>query len=349
MRRFFLVVTGIMLVVILFFLFPIQVPLSIEAIGRILPAKKWDLLRGQDGRLISTLYDNSIGSIESYTVTHVDRGDYVTFRLLPTMKSGALVAIGDPVGLIYSNEVESQLTKLRGELATEMASLSLNSTGEKDSVIKEAQLHVAQAEKQAEQQGKEVARFKALYKNKLIPKAELENAETTLRMYAIEVDRAKADLISVRTGAKKQQIDLVRSRISALKDEMSILQKRLNASSLTSPITGCVSHSFSGDVLVEIVSSIDYIVLLTIKWKDRELITPKQRIKLKIDGFQHTPTAKIKHVGQKIDIVNGEQVFEIIATIETGQKDLLPGLIARCSLLCGPVSLLEYLQRFLSA
>lgn len=344
MIRFISVTVVILLVITALFLLPIEVPYSIEVPGRIVPLKEWVLVRGQDGRLISALYNHLLGTTEGYEVTHVDRGDHVTFKLHPAMVDGKSVAIGDTVSLIYSNEVERQWAHLKGELATELASLTLNSTGEKESVIREAQLRLAHAQKQAEQQRKEVARLQGLFDKKLIPEADFEVAETTLRLYEIQMNIAEAQLQTVQTGVREEQTDWVHSRIAALREEIEILEKRIHASTLTSPIAGRVACFFSGDTLAVVQDTTGYVVVLPVKWKDRKKIALKQQVELKIDGVFDGLTGTIEHVGSMAHVVNGEQVFGIKAIIVADRRNLASGLIARCAISCAPVSPYEYLR-----
>ena len=86
---------AVLVVVAALFLLPIELPYSIEVPGKLLPLREWVLIRGQDGRLISTLYDHLLGTIEGYEAMHVDRGDHVTFKLHPAMEDGKSVAAGD--------------------------------------------------------------------------------------------------------------------------------------------------------------------------------------------------------------------------------------------------------------
>lgn len=348
MKRTVFMAVGALLFLILLVYAPIDLPYSVKATGKILPRKNWILTRTQDGCIMSTLFDNSLGSTTNYAVTDVERGDYVSLELLPTITLGASIAAGETIGFIYSNELERQLAQLKGELAAEMASLTINRTGEKEPLIKEAQLRIDHAKSQAEQQRKEVDRLQALASMKMIPGADLENAEIMLRRYEIEVEIAEAELHNVRTGAKPQQVDWVYSRISALKKEIEILKKRLDVSKLISPITGHVSHFFSGETLVEISSTTNYVVLLLVKWKDRQLISPKQRIKLSLEGSRNSPIGRIEHVGQNVNIVGGKQFIQVTAIVEEEDKNLVPGLIARCSIECDPVRPWEFLRRFFS-
>ena len=348
MIRFLSVTIAALLAVILLVFLPIELPYSIEVPGRIVSLKEWVLVRGQDGRLVSTLYDNALGTVESYAVTQVDRGDHVVFKLHPAMVAGASVATGDTVGRIYSNEVDRQLTRLRGELSTERASLRLSRTGEKESVIEEAQLRLLHARKQREQQREEVTRLQALAERKFISDVDMEIAETALRLYEIQVDIAEAQVRTVQTGVREEHVDWVRSRVTALQEEIEMLEKRLAASTLTSPIAGRVPRSFSSDTLAVIQDTTGYVVVLPVKWKDRDHIELKQPVELRLGGFGHSLVGTIESMGNRVHVINGQQIFGVVAIVEAEKGKLAPGLIVRCAVSCAPVRPFEYLWRVLT-
>ena len=89
MIRSLSVAIAVLLAIAALFLLPIELPYSVEAPGRIMPLKEWVLVRGRDGAVIATLYDHVQGSIESYAVTDIDRGDHVTVRLHAARMDGA--------------------------------------------------------------------------------------------------------------------------------------------------------------------------------------------------------------------------------------------------------------------
>ncbi|MCZ6633032.1 MAG: hypothetical protein O7G87_06465, partial [bacterium] len=86
---------AVLIVVGMVFYWDVKVPYSIETAGKFLPQKEWVLVRGQDGRLISTLYDHVRGKVEDFDVMHVENGDNLTFKLHPAIVAGATVAVGD--------------------------------------------------------------------------------------------------------------------------------------------------------------------------------------------------------------------------------------------------------------
>ena len=327
-------------------LLPIRIPYSIQALGRIMPAKEWILSRGEDGGLMATLYDHILGTMRAYSVAQFGRGDTIEFTLHSSIVPGAFVAIGDTVGLIHSNDpaMERQLTRLTGALSTERALLGLYRAGEKESVVREAQQRLTYAKQRAEEQRKIMERQHTLYERDLISQEEFEMAESTSKLYDIDVAIAEAELQTVQTGANKEQMDLVHSRIRALEDEIEMVRKTLENYTLTAPLSGLVFRSFSGDTLVAIGATA-YVVVMLVKWKDRPYLAPNQDVQLNVSGLNSSPRGTLMQLGNSVRVLNGEQVLLAAALVKPNAEGLVPGLIARCSISCEPATPLEYLGR----
>lgn len=331
------------------FLVPMKIPYSIEVPGRMMPIREWILTTGENGQLRATLYDHIPGTMRTYSVTQFERGDVMRFTLHPAIRPGASVATGDTVGVIYSNKTEHQLAQLTGALSTAMASLNLYRSGEKESVIREAQQRLAHAREQAEEQRKILERLRMLYERDFISEQEIEIAESTLGLYDIHVTIAEAQLQTVQTGSKEEQIDLVCSRIRALKEEMNTVRKRLEHLTLISPLSGVVFRFFSGDTLVAMGDTAAYVVVMPVKWKDRRYLTSKQEVTLNVDGLHSSLHGTLLQLGRVVQVLNGQQVLWATAIVKPNAEGLAPGLIVRCSISCEPVRPIQYLGRVIRA
>lgn len=345
MTRILLFAIGVLAIAAVLLFLPVRLPYAIEAPGKILPQREWVLVRGQDGCLMSTLYNRVMGSVEAYEVRQIERGDDLTFRQHPSIVAGASVAAGDTVGVVHSLELRRRLARLQGELASELAALSLNRAGQKASVVQEAQQRLVHAQAQAEQQRRQLERLQALLKRDAISREELEIAEDQLKLYEIQIDVEKAQLSSVQTGARQQQVDWVRSRISALHREMEVLERKQAASTLTVPVSGRVARCFSADTLVVVQDTTGYVVILPVKWIDRDRIALRQLVMLNAGSVFHVLQGTVEQLGNTAHVVGREQVFGVTAILDPRGEALAPGLIVRCTISCDPVRPFEYMRR----
>lgn len=328
----------------------LELPCTLEAPGKVVPQREWVLVRGPDGQLISTLSDHLSGRTESCAVVAFDRGDYGTFHLHPTLAIGAAVALGDTIGQIYSHELERQLADLRGQLATELASLALARTGEKESVIQEARLRLEQARLQAEQQRREVTRLQALFDQNLVAGAELEIAMTTLKVQELQFAIAAAQLQTAQTGAREAEVEWIRTRTAALQEELDLLERRAEIATLCAPLRGRFAGAFSGDTLAVIQDTAAYVVLMPVRWTNRSQLAPGQTVELQIEGSAARPTGAIEYLDRIArTALDGRQFLSARVLVADSTATLVPGLVVRCAIHCPPVSLIEYLWNFLSS
>lgn len=114
---------------------PITIPYTIKVPGKIIHTKEWVLQRGNDGSVISTLYDHRTGLIRDYSAIQIGRGDAIRFQFSPTIFANNTINPGDTVGVFKSNSLLLRLSGLYRELALAKASLHVSITGEKQEVI----------------------------------------------------------------------------------------------------------------------------------------------------------------------------------------------------------------------
>ena len=301
MRKFppkFFVLTFLLLAGVGAFLFlPIRIPYTMHAPGKIQPWKEWVLVRSDDGILSATIMNHQLDFAESCGNTQTDRGDQASFRFHPAVMTRESVSAGDTIGFVYSYDVEFEWAQLKGELRTEMATLALYEAGEKESLVREARLKFDYAKKQVEQQRREIARLHSLAEKSMIPEAEMEREQTELQLFEIQANTAEAALNSVQTGYKKEQIDVTRARIQSLREEIYVMEKRMRYSTILTPIDGRVFRTAGSDTLAVIQDTTRYVLVLPVKWKDRKLLLPNQKVTITVDGIDIPVAGRIERVG----------------------------------------------------
>jgi len=343
MKYFSLIIVTIIILFIL--LYPGKIPNSIEAIGRIMPCREWIITRGRDGLLMATLRNHVQGTVETYSVTQFERGDPVKFSFNRFINSGTHVSAGDTVGWIDSSEIERQLVQLEGELKTQRALLSMAETGEKESLIQEAEKRLEHAREQVEEQQKIVKRTKNLFETNFLPEQDYEIAKSTLRLFELNIEIAEAQLQTVQSGTKKEEIDMISSQINAFEKDIDALSNKYKQYNITSPLSGTVFEISSGDTLLIIGDTSSYLVTIPLQVKNRKYISNRQDVKVDIEGLGIPLYGRIVKRGNVVHVLNGNQVFIAIARLSTDNHDLLPGMFGKCSVICEPLRPREYIIR----
>jgi hypothetical protein len=328
----------------------VDLPCSIEAPGKVFPRQEWVVVRGPDGQLLCSVSDHLRGRAESYAVVGFERSDYAQFQLHPALSAGAAVTAGDTVGRLYSSDLERELADLRGQLAAELASLAMAQTGDKESVVEEAQRRFDQARVQAEQQRREVARLRALLDRSLVSRADVELGASTLRLNELQQDIAAAQLRTARTGVRQPEVERLRVRVASLQEEVDLLARKAEAATVRTPLSGRFAGPLSGDTLVVVQDTSAYVVLLPIGWERRHQVAAGQPVAVQLAGSAAPLAGTVEQLGRTAyTALDGRQFFNAKARIEDPAGDLAPGLIVRCSITCPPVNLFEYLHRFFAS
>ncbi len=334
---------SLILIFVIIILLPIEFESTLKFTGRLYPAREWILSRGADGELIASLHDYKDGTLQSYNVAQIIRGDFVKFNLKAVQD---IVKSGDTIGIFYSSEIEHQLTRLKGLLDVEIATLEFYLSGEKSAIIQEALKRYEQAKEQAESQRKIFERTKILYEKNLIPLQEFEIAQTMLKVYETNVEIAKAQLENVSTGAKAEQIKMIKANIKMLQKEIEVLEKRLKDFILISPISGVVNRTFSQDTIITIADTSELVALFPINLSDASKIKPGQKVQVKED---ETLKGMINKISKNVKFIGGQQVIFCTAVFKNGKTFLKPGAMITCSVSLGKVKPLEMITNFLKS
>lgn len=331
------------LIVILYFL-PIEIPYSITVTGKVLPSREW-IVSKSDGILITMLSDNKTGINRNYAVSEFIRGDAIQFVVDDDLVSGKPVSVNDTVGAIYSNEVSRMIMELNGELEVAQKNLAMYETGEKPELVEEVESRLAYMKKQAEENRKLAERRKAQYEKNLISEEEYEIYRGAAELSEINVVMTEAQLRTVQTGVKQQEIEYAKAQINSLRNQLDILNQRHKNFTLLSQVTGIARRIASGDTLLIISDTSEYVAYMSIPFEDRNLLYRGQDISISFSTAESTPEARLLRVEHAVYNINGKQVTMAAAVINKNTKELVPGLMVKCKIECDPLSPREYINR----
>ena len=343
-KNLFIWITLVVMVTVLLIL-PIKINYKLSVKGKILPSKEWIIYKGTDGRLTSQLINYRTGLSQSYDVNLFDRGDAMQFSFDTTLHSGFQIKANDTIGVVYSNEIERLIENLKGQIISAKASLSLNLTGEKQSVIDQENKNLEYAITQADEQKKILDRMEELYKKGFVSQEEYEITKGTYDLYNINILISKARLNAVETGAKQEQINYFKSQIGSLESELAVLQKRYKGFTITSPLSGIINRKTNSDTLMTISDISEYILVCPVKVVDKKFINDSAKIEISTSGKSLDNFARVFEIGNIVQLVNGIQVVTVTALFNGSGPELIPNLIVDCYIHTGSLSPIEYLNR----
>ncbi|KPL14743.1 MAG: hypothetical protein AMS23_00285 [Bacteroides sp. SM1_62] len=334
----------IIVVIIISVFLPVKFPYRIKAQGKILPAKEWILHKQTDGSLLTVFRDNQQNVIKTYAAYQVERGDILKFQMATSLNQTGHINCNDTVGYISSNEVNREIKRLRGELAIAKASLQMNLSGEKTSIIQEAEDWSALSRERAELQSKILERQVELYEKELISQESLEIAQGTAKIYELESNMAQAQLQTLQTGVKPEHIQLIESEIKSKNDELTVLEERSQSYILCSPLDGNVLSMVSEDTLL-IVADTMSVVIMPINWQYFAEVNTDQDVTIDYEVSGEKIVGKLVKVNRFMQLLMGEQIF--IATAYLNTSNLPRNMVVTCSISGRPRSALEHVTRFI--
>lgn len=282
-----ILLVSIPLIILIILILPVKIPYSISTIAKVKPAKQWLIVKGADGKLITTLLNNFNGNVENYSVTQFERGDVVQFFLHKNIHAGIKVNQKDSIAFITSNLSEIEITQLKSELAAALAELKLSQSKEKESVINTEQQKLEFAKKQFEEQQNIFNRQKALYDKQLISQEEFELAKSSLDLFRINVDIATERLSTVQTGSKAEEIEFIKTRIQGLQNQIKAVESKFQKYYLLSPINGIVQRTYSTDTLMNIEDYDEMVAFLPVNKNYLNELKVGQKVFIK-NEFTHS-------------------------------------------------------------
>ena len=343
------IATAVVLLLVILFVLPIKLPYSFSAIGRLNVAEEWIILKGRDGQLITMLKDLRTGVLKNYSVTEFERGDNARFTFNPNIKVGMTISKSDIIGSISSNELEIRLTSLKGKLLVTEALLNHNLSGEKESLIKEAEENLVYLRKKAELEKKIYFRQEKLFEKNLISEEEYDISKNTIELNLIEVAIAVTQLRSVSTGEKSEQIDFIKSQIIALKNEITVLEKRAANFILTSPINGFVKGVQIGDTLLVIADTSQYVLTVQVPLDKYKYITKVPGAHVTIPFHNKDADATLGSINNSVQYFSSRPVVIATAIVNKTSNNFIPGLLVKCNIECEEIELSEHLKRIFNS
>jgi hypothetical protein len=343
------IITVVILLLVILFVLPIKLPYSFSAIGKLNVAEEWIILKGRDGQLITMLKDLRTGIAKNYSVTEFERGDNARFTFNPNIKVGMTISKSDIIGSIFSNELEIRLTSLRGKLLVTKAFLKQNLSGEKESLIKEAEENLVYLQKKAEVEKKIYLRQEKLFEKNLISEEEYEVYKNTNELNTIEIAIAETQLHSISSGEKSEQINFIKAQITALNNEITMLEKKVANFILTSPINGFVKGLTVGDTLLVIADTSQYVLTVQVPLEKYNYITTVPGAHVTILLHNKFAAATLGSMNNSVHYLSSRPVVIATAIVNESSNNIIPGLLVKCDIECGEIEIAEHIKRIFNS
>jgi hypothetical protein len=342
-RRHILILILILIVVSIFL--PIPVRYNFIASAKIYPLKEWKLSRGADEGFYSQTYNYENDALSDFKHYRFERGDIAELKIRQDIRFDSLVRAGDTVAWIESFYIQNEITRLTNLRDVEMANKNVLATGEKQSLIDEAQRKYIYAQQQLDLERKNFNRQERLYMDSVITPADFDIAENSLKLAEINVQVTFNALQSLSTGEKDPVLQMSDRQITSYDKEIERLEEQKGQYTIVTPFAGFLDYDANLDGVLKVSDNRGLVLRIPVPYQQAsylnhlhsvEFSTPDNKIKLH---------AKFKGFEENVSLIQNQQFVIAKAVTEESTAGIYPGMVVRCRIFCDKVSVLEYLKR----
>ncbi len=337
----------ILLILIAALYAPIKIPFEAESIGRVYPAREWQLVQDQTGRITSVIRDHRIGSTQQIDAYQFEQGDIsgLAFNLPPDR----FVHVGDTVVRMYSIRQNEEIQNIEAQLALYGAQLRADVTGDKAPVVEEAENRLHFAEQDLQLREKTYRIKKPLWEQKLIALTEYQDAENAYELAKIQVDINQKALENAKTGLKKESVGVTEAQLKGLKNRLEILRRKGLSFVLRAPFSGWIVPATLPEEQLILQQCDEYVVQIPVKVEYLTYLNDSTRITVTDVQTRKSFPAKLLQTGTKVEVLDNRQVSLLTVVLKpdsSGQR-FSTGVSALCRLNFGMIHQREYLRRIL--
>ena len=261
----------------------------------------------------------------AFTTAEVSRGDVIsTVEATGTLEAVTTVQVGSQVsGTISALHADFNSKVKQGQVIAELDSSLLQTQVEQArATVARLQADFERAKVQAADGTLKLTRAHELFDRQLIPKTDLETAESTARSADAAVNGAEAEIVQAKASLNQAQVNLSHTIIKAPIDGVVIARNvdvgQTVASSLQAPTLFILARDLTE---MQVNASVDE--------SDIGEIAPKQDVRFRVDAYPNeTFTGKVKQV--RLQPVVQQNVVSYVTVIDVPNRELKlkPGMTA---------------------
>lgn len=302
-------------------------------------------MKGKNEGYITQLKNYHSDVVSDLKEYRFERGDIAEIHIKPGLKSKDYVHSGDTIAYIHSFYIENEITRIQNLKAIETANLTAESSGEKESLISQAEQKYLFAEKQLELEKKNLDRNRILYNDSIIPASEFEVYENAYNLAQINTQIAYNEYLSIKTGKKEDDIRLILKRIESYEREITKLEQQKEQYHIIAPLSGLVSFNNETDVILKVTDTSGYILVIPVLVRNINYLDELSGIKFSIPGYKVSVEADFLGLAGSVNVLSNQQSVLAKALIMDKIEGVHQGMLVPCTVVCDRITLFEYLRR----
>jgi hypothetical protein len=342
-RRYILILFLILAFLAVFM--PIPVRYSFVATAKVYPIKEWKLSRGTEEGFWSQTFNFETDALGDFKNYRFERGDIAELVINESLAFDAPILKNDTVARIESYLIKNEITRLSNLREVEIANMSVVSTGEKQSLVEQAQRQYNYAVEKLDLEKKNFARQERLYRDSVITPADYDMYENSLKLAEINTQVAYDELQSLSTGEKDPVINLSEQKILSYEKEIERLETQKAQYTIASPISGVLSYNTEIGGILKVSDNSRLLLKIPVAYKHSSYLNSLYKVTFSTPDNKITVNAMFKGFDEKINLIQNQQFVIASAVTTEATPGIYPGMVVQCRIYCDKVRLLEYLKR----
>jgi hypothetical protein len=307
--------------------------------------KEWKLSRGTEEGFWSQTYNYESDALGDFKNYRFERGDIAELEIKKDLKFDTPIKAGDTVAFIESYLIENQITQLKNQREVEIANMNVVSTGEKQSMIDQANREYNYAVQELDLERKNFARQERLYRDSVITPADYDIYENALKLAEIKTQVSHEQLVSLSTGEKDPVVNLSEQKIQAYEKEIEKLENQKAQYTISTPVEGLLSYNTEIGGIIKVSDMSRLLIKIPVAYQQASYLSSLYAVKFSTPDNKIKVSAAFKGFEEKISLIQNQQFVIARAITTESTEGIYPGMVVQCRIYCDKVSLLEYLER----
>ena len=342
-RRHILILILILIVATIFL--PIPVRYNFIASAKIYPLKEWKLSRGNDEGFISQTFNYESDALGDFRHYRFERGDIAELKIREDLPIDDIIQAGDTVAWIESFNIENEIVRLRNLRDVESANRIVLATGDKQSLVEQAQRKYDYALQQLELEKKNYARQEKLYHDSVITPADYDIAENSLRLAEINSKVTYEEYLAFSSGEKDPVLMMSDKQIDSYDKEIQRLEAQIAQYTIVTPFEGFLTYDPVLGGILKVSDNGGLVLKIPVPYQQASYLSELHSVTFTTPDNKINLSATFKGFEESVSLIKNQQFVIAKAVTSESTTGIYPGMIVRCRIYCDKVSLLEFLKR----
>jgi hypothetical protein len=299
-----------------------------------------------DGYMVTEWYEHGQAELRRSKISKLVASGFTTLQLLPLVRVGDTIAVGDTVLRITADQFSSLHEEAKADLRAKQAELDLLLSGPKPEETAEIRAQIQEEQSLLHQRQQDLDRTRSLFDRSMVPKSTLELAETAVRTQEARLESARQRLALIEAPPKAEAVDKLEAEIEKLSRQEVFYGGQLEATAFVSPVSGQVLRLATRDGEVCRIARTDSLrCVLDVDEADWALLAPDQKVTLKIRSAPFASfEGRLVRVSGVGDTASSASTFPAVAAV-VNPGGLSPGMSGYAKVTTGRRTLVWRLAR----